>query len=127
MLAFTEMMYLPPVSEEAEMGGKRETYAMAKKVARPARASVKKFEPFRSFGYGATVQHHHGAALAVFLTCPLPSSLNQRPTGLLATLTLMLCIAPILEVATAASNSIGRSAQVWLRRKKTSGGGSIHL
>ena len=28
------------------------THAMAKKVARPARISVKKYEPFRSFGYG---------------------------------------------------------------------------
>lgn len=67
---------------------------MAKKVARPARASVRKSDPFRDFGYGTAVSTRStsaiGACLMVWLTCPDPSRRNQRPTALSATFTLMV-------------------------------------
>jgi hypothetical protein len=56
MLAFTEMMYLSCVSEQARAATRgSQTHAMAKKVAKPARISVKKYDPFRSLGCGSTV------------------------------------------------------------------------
>ena len=55
-------------------------YAIAKKVARPARISVKNLEFGRSLGW------------------PLPASLNQRPMTVLATASLILVVKPILLV-----------------------------
>lgn len=97
MLALTAIMYLPLRSAGAlheTPPPESQTHAMAKKVARPARASVRKSDPFRDFGYGTAVSTRStspiGACLMVWLTCPDPSRRNQRPTALSATFTLMV-------------------------------------
>lgn len=63
-------------------------YAMAKKVARPARISVKKEDPLRSLGYGISASISHSQGVWESLTCPQPSSLKYFPTKLRATATL---------------------------------------
>jgi len=67
---------------------KAPTYAMAKKVARPARISVKKYEPFLSLGW---LDKHHVSnrqlspfTLQEALTWPDPSSRNHRPKAVAA-------------------------------------------